>query len=316
MKVIVTGCGVSGLSCGIRLLETGHDVSIWARDLPPHTTSNVAPAVWYPYRAFPIEAVLNWGQSTFEVFRELAMLPGTGVTMTEGLELFQEPAPDPWWRECVGHFRRAGADELPPGYSDGYVFETSVIEMSIYLGYLMRRFRGLGGVIEQRDVLSISEPLGESRVVVNCAGLGARTLVGDDTLFPIRGQIVLVESLPTRRFILDEGDEHGSAYIVPRSSDCVLGGIADVGDWSLEADGPTASAIIERCARLLPEVREAKVLGHVVGLRPGRPTVRLEMEPQPGGGIIIHNYGHGGAGVTLSWGCAEEVVSLVADATA
>ncbi|HYP38843.1 MAG TPA: FAD-dependent oxidoreductase [Chloroflexia bacterium] len=316
MGVIVIGCGVSGLSCGIRLLEEGHNVAIWARDLPPHTTSNVAAAVWYPYRAFPIEAVLNWGQSTFEVFRELAGVPETGVTMAEGLEFFREPAPDPWWRECVGHFRRAAGNELPPGYSDGYVFETSVIEMSIYLGYLMRRFQGLGGVIEQHDVLSIDEPLAESRVVVNCAGLGARTLVGDESLFPIRGQIVLVDPLPMRRFILDEGDDNGSAYIVPRSSDCVLGGIADVGDWSLEADGPTASAIIERCARLLPEAREAKVLGHMVGLRPGRPTVRLEVEPQRGGGVVIHNYGHGGAGVTLSWGCAEEVVSLVADAIA
>jgi D-amino-acid oxidase len=260
--------------------------------------------------------VLKWGQCTFEVFRELAMLPGTGVTMTEGLELFREPAPDPWWRECVGHFRRADADELPPGYSDGYVFETSIIEMSIYLEYLIRRFQELGGAIEQRDVVSIDEPLAESRVVVNCAGLGSYTLVGDETLFPIRGQIVLVEPLPTRRFILDEGDEHGSAYIVPRSSDCVLGGIADVGDWSLDADGPTASAIIERCARLLPEVREAKVLGHMVGLRPGRHTVRLELEWQHAGGVVIHNYGHGGAGVTLSWGCAEEAVSLVVGATA
>ena len=65
---------------------------------------------------------------------------------------------------------------------------------------------------------------------------------------------------------------------------------------------------------MLPELREARIIEHLVGLRPGRPTVRLEAEPQPNGKVVIHNYGHGGAGVTLSWGCAEEVTSLVHEA--
>jgi D-amino-acid oxidase len=169
----------------------------------------------------------------------------------------------------------------------------------------------LGGEIARREVGSLDEPLAEVGVVVNCAGLGARQLVGDDQVYPVRGQIVRVEPLPVDRILLDEDEERGLTYIVPRSADCILGGTAELNNWSLEPDMATAQAIIERCARLVPEVREARVLGHMVGLRPGRDAVRLEAERKDGG-LVVHNYGHSGAGITLSWACAEEVAGLVA----
>src|SRR2546423_9361086 len=101
MRIVVVGCGVSGLSSGIRLLEAGHEVAIWARDLPPHTTSNIAAAIWHPYKAFPIERVVDWGQSSFEVFCGLAGVPEAGVALVEALEIYREHVPEPWWRECV-----------------------------------------------------------------------------------------------------------------------------------------------------------------------------------------------------------------------
>jgi D-amino-acid oxidase len=331
MRVVVIGCGVSGLSCGVRLLEAGYAVEIWARELPPDTTSNVAAAIWYPYKVYPVERVTAWGQRAFDVFMELAGVEGTGVSVATGCEVFRGEVGDPWWVSCVRSFRRAAAEELPRGRYDGYVFETPVIEMSVYLEYVMGRFRELGGKIVVREVGSLEEAFEESSVVVNCAGLGARELVGDESLFPIRGQVVRIESVSTTEFLLDEDEEHGGGqgvevetgaeavveddlrgvtYIVPRSNDCVLGGTAQVGDWSLEPDMEIAEAIIERCARFVPEVRGKKVLAHAVGLRPGRHAIRLEAEAV-GGGVVVHNYGHGGSGVTLSWGCAEEVVALV-----
>lgn len=318
-------------------MEAGYEVEIWARDLPPNTTSNVAAAIWYPYKAYPVERVTAWGQRSFEVFMELAGVAGTGVSVARGYEVFRRPVSDPWWLSCVRSFRRATGEELPRGRRDGYAFETPVIEMSIYLEYLMRRIEELGGRIVAREVKSVEEAFEEGRVVVNCAGLGARALVGDESLFPIRGQIVRVEPLSTRDFLLDEDEEHGDGggrveveaggeagteddargvtYIVPRSNDCVLGGTAQVGDWSLEPDMQVAEDIIERCARFVPEVRQKKVLAHVVGLRPGRHEIRLEVEVGVGATderrVVAHNYGHGGSGVTLSWGCAEEVAALV-----
>jgi D-amino-acid oxidase len=311
LRVIVIGCGVSGLSSGIRLLERGHDVRIWARDLPPNTTSNIAAAIWHPYKVFPQELALAWGRRGFESLAALASsAPESGVSLVEALEVYGEPVSDPWWRECVREFRRATPAELGPENADGFVFGTILVETGIYMEYLVRRFREHGGEIEQRRVDSLDEPLGECEVVVNCSGLGSRQLVGDDRVYPIRGQIVRTERLPIDRVILDEDESRGVTYIVPRSTDCILGGTAQPGNWSLEPDMVTAEAIMERCARLAPEVRGARVLEHLVGLRPGRDALRLEAERR-GKGLVVHNYGHGGAGITLSWGCADDVADLV-----
>jgi D-amino-acid oxidase len=105
-------------------------------------------------------------------------------------------------------------------------------------------------------------------------------------------------------------------YVIPRSHDCILGGTAEDGEWSTEPDPRTAAAILERCAALEPRLAEAEVLEHKVGLRPGRKEIRLEREDVAHGPPRIHNYGHGGSGVTLSWGCAEETLRLVSQAAA
>jgi D-amino-acid oxidase len=309
MKILVLGCGVSGLSSAILLQEAGHDVAIWARELPPRTTSNLAAAVWYPYKAYPRQRVLAWSSRSFEVFRDMAGRADTGVTMIEALELLEVPAPDPWWRGCVHEFRHARAGELRPGYVDGWVFEVPRVEMPLYMDYLMQRFRDADGSVEQRDLRALDEALDACPVVVNCTGLGARELACDPALYPIRGQIVRVSKPTLERVLLYEGER--STYVIPRSADCILGGTAEDNDYSLVPDPATAEDIRTRCALLAPETRGADVLEHLVGSRPGRPAVRLEAERPSAAQLLIHDYGHGGAGVTLSWGCAEEVVKLV-----
>ncbi|MEO8289105.1 MAG: FAD-dependent oxidoreductase [Chloroflexota bacterium] len=313
MKAIIIGCGVSGLSTGIRMIEAGHDVEIWAKDLPPKTTSNVAAAIWYPYLALPRERVLAWGQRTLEVFYGIAGEPDCGVLIGETIEVFRQDMAEPWWRSAVRHFRFAQPAELPPGYTTGYVFETAVIDTGIYLPYLMRQFEGMGGKIIERDIQSLDNALAVAETVVNCAGLGTLSFMQDTELYPVRGQVLRIEKPALKWSMLDdEEDEAGVlAYVVPRVNDCILGGVAQAGEWSLEADEATAQRIVERCALLAPEVRDMKVLEHKVGLRPGRSSVRVEVERLPGGKALAHNYGHSGAGVTLSWGCAEDIVALL-----
>jgi D-amino-acid oxidase len=310
--VLVLGCGVVGLSSAIRLREAGAEVTIWARDLPPHTTSNIAAAIWGPYKAFPFERVLAWGERTFAEFCRLAEQPEAGIVLTPTIQVLEEPTPDPWWRAGVRDFRHAEAAELPPGYADGYLYATPVIEMGIYLPYLMRRFQALGGTIVQRSLESFAAALDHSPVVINCTGLGARELAADQALYAIRGQIIRVRRpAGIDRALLDEAEHgrHPLTYIVPRSDDCILGGVAEIGQESLDPDPATAAAILARASALEPALGAAEIIGHFVGLRPGRDSVRLEVEPADRG-TIIHNYGHGGAGVTLSWGCADEVVAL------
>ncbi len=308
--VIVVGCGVIGLTAALRMREAGLDVRIVTAALPLETTSGVAAALWYPYRAYPEDRVLSWGSETFEVFEELSRVSGSGVRMREGVELWREPVPDPWWTSAVPDVRRCTKDELPPGYSDGHIFVAPVIEMPIYLRYLLDRFVGAGGNVEHRCVSSLEEA-GDGHVIVNCAGLGARELVGDPSMEPIRGQIVRVRNPGLERFVLDEGNPEGVTYVIPRSEDCILGGTAEEGEWDTEPDPETSAGILRRCTTLEPRLAEAEVLEHKAGLRPGRPEIRLEREDIAQGPPRIHNYGHGGSGVTLSWGCAAETLRLV-----
>jgi D-amino-acid oxidase len=304
---VVVGCGVIGLTSAICLREAGLEAGIVAAELPPGTTSSVAAAIWYPYKAYPEDRVLSWGSRTFEVFEELSGTPESGVFMREGVEIWSQRVPDPWWAGAVPGVRGCNEDELPPGYLDGYAFTVPIVEMPIYLDYLMDRFSAAGGSVQRRTLSSLEEV--DARVVVNCVGLGARDLVADVSMEPIRGQIVRVRNPGIERFVLDEENPEGVTYIIPRSGDCILGGTAEEGAWDLEPDPETAAGILRRCTHLEPRLSGAEVLEHKVGLRPARPEIRLEREDGPI--PRIHNYGHGGSGITLSWGCAEETLRLV-----
>lgn len=314
MDILVIGAGVSGLTTGITLLRAGHNVRIWAKALPPETTSNVAAAVWYPYKAYPADRVAAWGAEAYRVFMRLADDPATGVIRSELLDLLRVPAPDPDWHAAVDGFHHARADELPEGFIDAHVFAAPVIDTSVYLDYLMRTFQAEGGRIERRDVRDIAEALAERPVVVNCAGLGARELMGDGEFRPLRGQVVRVRHTGARRVLLDSGVAGEVTYIVPRVSDVILGGTDDEGNERAEPDPAVTRDILRRCARLVPtlaHLTEGDILSVAVGIRPVRSTVRLEAESAGAHRWLIHNYGHGGAGVTLSWGCASEVARLI-----
>ncbi len=309
-EAIVVGCGISGLTCGIALLEAGVPVTIVARDLPPHTTSDVAAAIWYPYRAFPERRVLEWGRVTLDTLYDLMTDPAAGVRRVTMTELFERATPDPWWKDAVRIFGRATGAELPPGYVDGYRVEVPLIETPVHMRYLMHRFRSLGGRLEQRSVRSLAELYRDGRVIVTCAGVWAGELAADDSVFPIRGQALRVRAPGIERGLVEQSGALALSYVVPRTSDCILGGTADEHDWSLAADPDTSAQILRRCNRLVPALAGAEVIEAVVGLRPGRREVRLERESVSQDCAVIHNYGHGGAGFTLAWGCAREVVEL------
>jgi D-amino-acid oxidase len=149
-------------------------------------------------------------------------------------------------------------------------------------------------------------------VIVNCSGIGANRLVPAPDVTPVRGQAVLVENPGLSEFFVGVGADPGDvSYYFPHGDTAVLGGTEEPGNWSLEPDPATAERILGRCAAIQPKLRGAAVAGHRVGLRPVRPSVRLEAESLRGGRMLLHNYGHGGAGVTLSWGCALDVAAVV-----
>jgi D-amino-acid oxidase len=305
-RVTVVGAGVIGLSCAVRLLDAGHRVDVLARDLPRETTSAVAAALWYPYRAWPQERVLAWSRTTYATFAAIAAEDtASGVVLREGTEVVASGVrEEPWWADAVPDLRETV--DVPAGYDGGWTFTTPVVEMPIYLGWLAEQVLAAGGSITRLNLHGLPcTGDGSATAVVDCAGMGAKFLAADPSVHPVQGQVVVVEQVGLERWWLD-GTAGGPTYVVPRSRDIVVGGTDVEGEWSRTPSPEVAGTILRRALRLVPELVGADVLGHRVGLRPARPEVRLERV-----GDVVHCYGHGGAGVTLSWGCADEVAELL-----
>jgi len=311
MKALIIGGGVIGLTTAARLLEAGHAVSIVARDITPETTSDVAAAFWSPGALLGGPAARAWALESFRAFEGLATIPEAGIAIVDQHTLTDEPFVAP------GLGPEVLVRDLPPGRFDprwrGFTIAAPRIDVPVYMPWLLAHVRGLGGDVRSGEAMtSLEDASAGYGAVVNCTGLGAASLAGDQGMTPIRGQVVLVRrpaGLPDD--VVHAETNAGTSYIVPRSGDVLLGGVYGYGEISLDPVPATAEAIINRCAAFYPELRTAEVLRHRVGLRPGRQTVRLQKGQPANGTPIVHNYGHGSIGHTLSWGCAAEVRRLL-----
>ncbi len=309
MRAIVLGAGVCGLSAAERLSSSGFQVEVWARERQQGTTSTIAGAIWYPFHANPIERVRGWAFESLERFEALARERESGVVLRSGIEVFGPGLAPPAWLAEMPAVRELEASEVPRGYGRGFEFRAPVVETPLYMAWLEKRVLGLGARIQTRTVRSFAEAFDEAPLVVNATGLGARELCGDTDLHALRGQVVRVAQAGFERFAFDFTGANPT-YVIPRARDVVLGG-------SLEPEHPDAAAsaaaldsIRARCRALEPRLAEARELGTLAGLRPARSVVRLEAESPRPGQLLVHDYGHGGAGITLSWGCAEEVLAI------
>jgi D-amino-acid oxidase len=279
-----------------------------AAERPQRTTSAKAGASWGPYLVTD-ERILRWSTTTRTALEVIAIRdPASGVRLVPGIEAAPVSVEPPSWAYSVHGFRECTSDELPDGYESGWEYTIPLVDMPEYLRYLEQRATAAGVTIELRTVESLDDV--GATVVVNCAGLGARTLAADDEMYPTAGQIVLVKNPGINRFFQDVTDGEELTYVIPHADYVVLGGNAVSGSADLTVDPNVAAGIVKRCTNVEPRLRDAPIVGHRVGLRPTRATVRLEREGVDGH-VLIHNYGHGGAGLTLSWGCARDVQALV-----
>ncbi|MEU9852752.1 FAD-dependent oxidoreductase [Streptomyces sp. NPDC047974] len=311
--VIVVGGGVVGLTTAVTLAERGARVRVWARDPVEATTSAVAGALWWPYRIEPAEEAGGWALESLEVYRELAAAPEeTGVRWVPGVHADTRLDGLGTWAARVPGLRQLPPGEVPGPYATGLGARLPLIDMPVHLAWLRGRLEAAGGVVERRAAAGLEEPAAAAPVVVNCAGLAARELVPDAGLRAVRGQLVLVENPGVEEwFTAADAGAAETTYFFPQPGRLVLGGTAEEGAEGREPDAATAAGIVARCARIRPEIAGARVLGHRVGLRPARAGgVRVEAVRLPGGGLLVHHYGHGGAGVTVAWGCARRAAEL------
>lgn len=313
--VTIVGAGVIGLSTGIRLAEHGHTVRTVTADEPTATSSMAATGMVGLAFAQPMDRVPGWERATIA---EMDTIRTDGVDAGVRIERCllgsrssdaRPPGIDRW-----PGYRTARPDELPTGFPHGFWLDMTVVDMSRYLPYLVDRYRAASGVIEIGRVESFDDLAGD--VVVNCSGIGSRALTGDDTLTGQWGMHTVVDN-PGLDFCFMEGPPGQAEWVawMPHGDKVLIGGIIDDDTHHPTPDLDTGTRLHAAAGAVEPRLAEAPIVGYTSGIRPARPAVRVEEEPRASGRRLIHNYGHGGLGVTLSWGCAEDVIALVADAT-
>jgi len=306
--VLVIGAGVMGLTAAVRLAESGLSVRVRTAEPPAETTSAVAGAIVVgPVPADPLEA--QWFQETRSAFANLTSVPDAGVRVQRGRIASRDGDGTPEWATEAPGYEPCAPEEYA-GFPVAFWATAPVIDMPRYLEYLSGRLIAAGGELEVKSVGSLEEAVAEAGHVVNCTGLGARELVGDQEMRPVRGQHVVVENPGLDEFLYDRTAGATLTSYLPHSHRLVLGGTVERGVGGLDPDPAVTEAILARCIAIEPRIEGARILSVDVGLRPARPRVRLA-EEQVGGGHVVHNYGHGGQGVSLSWGCAHEVERLV-----
>jgi D-amino-acid oxidase len=314
LDVLVVGAGVSGLTTGVCLAEAGLKVAIRTDRLPQETTSSVAGAIWGPHLVEKSDRVTQWSRETLATLTDLAEDATSGVRLVSGVEATRTAGEFPHWGHVLGNLSPADPAALPDGFAAGWQYTAPAAFMPVYLEYLLARFRRAGGQVRAHGVTSLAGAARgtAARAVVNCSGTGAHGLVPDPAVTPVRGQVVVAANPGITGFFIGLGDETSElTYLFPHGDRVILGGTEERGNWSLDPDPSTAQRILRDCHGIDPRLRTARIIGHRVGLRPARPQVRLEAEPLAAGRLLVHNYGHGGAGITLSWGCARDVAELI-----
>lgn len=285
--------------------------------------SAVAGAIWTQVDLEPLHDVRRWALRTREVLGTLLDDPVTGVhplTMVE----YETTDPGPTWWETTPYVERVPVDELPVGRAVGFRIDGTITVPEVHLAWLEDRLVRSGGTITVRRLTRLEDAPGD--VIVNCTGLGAAELVGDRSLVPVRGQVVHVANPGLSTGLADERHPVDVAYLYPRPGHVVLGGTRQPDgsgrpvapgtdlDPDIEADPGVTRRILAETAALEPRLAALAVERVRVGLRPGRPAVRVEPDRLGDGRLVVHDYGHGGCGYLLSWGCAEHVADLVAAA--
>jgi D-amino-acid oxidase len=308
--VLIVGAGVSGLTTAVRLAEDGVRVRLRAEHAPEQSTSAAAGAIWDPiYASHP--RVLQWSTRTYQVFVQMVGQGQPGVRLVDGVEASREAMPAPLWARTLPGFRECRPAELPPGFASGWRYTAPIVDMPIYLRRLEQRLRAAGGEVLTSRLQSLDEGFADADIVVNCSGVGARDLVPDPDVEPVRGQLVAVRNPGLSEFFAEHTDELTEmTYLIPQGDVLLLGGSAEKGEADPVADAEVARGIIRRCSEVFPAIAAAEVLGHRTGIRPQRPQIRLE-HVDLGDRHLVHNYGHSGAGVSMSWGCADDVAELV-----
>ena len=261
-RFAVLGCGVNGLSTALLLQRRFQDgpetVTIYAKDLPPDTTSNIAGGFWSPTSVYDAQAASIKFTEQFRLACrisnrafQLLVGPEYGVRWIDTLELYRNEAS--LARELTG-----GNDLYPQqeihrdakryfGFPFVRQYSTMLIEPPVYLNALLRDFYNAGGKLVVKEFRSREEIMRlPEQIIFNCTGLGARALFNDLKLGPVRGQLEVLLPQPEIDYCY-----LGGGYMFPRRDGIILGGTWDHDDWSLAPRSEQTTEILEAHAGIM-----------------------------------------------------------------
>ena len=301
-RAAVLGCGSPGLTAARQLQRRGFEVTIYTMTVPPYTTSNMSWAGFTPTSGLvsPDRRTPAWDaqfrQAAEISYRELQLLagsPGYGVYWIDSYNATDTlPNSQGGGGRGGGGGNEGGADLLPdqlragrdrevlgPGehpFPTKYAVRTSAlaIEPNLYLDQLVRDFLLFGGKIvirkfdTPRDLMSLSES-----IIVNCTGLGSKTLFNDEELVPVKGQLTVCVPQPEVNYRLSgrvANSTVAAAGINPRSDGIVIGNMMERGNWSLEPNAEVRQRNMDAAIQFVAAMRVPSGRVQVTKSRPPR----------------------------------------------
>ncbi|MFD2823139.1 FAD-dependent oxidoreductase [Lacinutrix iliipiscaria] len=305
-SVTIIGSGIIGLTSALQLQKSGFQVNLIAKERYDKTLSSKVGAIWFPFEVGPKKKTNTWATMTYMHYKTEESV-GNGIIFIPFITAYTPKSNTGWTKQLPeGTVRKATKEELPRGMQMAFISNVPLAEPHLYLPHLFEQFLANGGTFKEREISSLEELASLDTYVVNCTGLGAKTLCNDKELHPMRGQILRCEKMAIVS-CADSTQKGALSYVINRSEDCIVGGTDYENDWNKNNEPADTKLILNRLKGLCQE--DPKIIETLVGLRPRRHSVRFEFDKTHPN--VFHNYGHGGAGFTLAWGCAIELAEIL-----
>mmetsp|Transcript_17174 Transcript_17174/g.33671 ORF Transcript_17174/g.33671 Transcript_17174/m.33671 type:complete len:359 (+) Transcript_17174:70-1146(+) len=335
-RAVVIGTGAQGLAAAWKLLDTGmfevEVISDKGGMMPPN-------ALWEipPYNVQPEALVTKWAKATFGEYLALKATYGDEPGVCYPVPLYaltrnSLPGKHPAQEYLVNYrsgpevlkeelLQRATNGKATETYKEAEAYDSITVNTRKYFAWMRKQITALGGRFTRLELKKLSDAWtgaerGQVDIVVNCTGMGAYDLVPDKNVKPVKGQTVHV---PMDEVRCAMSDFESRSYAIPADGEWLeVGGTSEEGVWDRSPDQAIIEDLVDRASEMLPRLKEVVKEGDVwTGLRPGREGgVRFGIDSERAAGepVVIHCYGHGGAGVITSLGCANDVAALAIDA--
>ncbi|MFT3682022.1 MAG: FAD-dependent oxidoreductase [Ferruginibacter sp.] len=308
-NIAIIGAGISGMSVAYLLSQKGYKPTIYSKAFSPNITSNRAAAFWFPYHIRNDKRGVDWCRTSYEYYKDFATRPETGISIQKLVKVLRNGVEEeePIWIDFMpqNSYRMLPHAELPAGFARVCEAAVPLIETQIFLPWLQQQLIQKDIQFIQQEITGLNELAAQYDIVINSSALGSIKLCDDKNLVPVRGQVALLATGAMNTIYLDN---ESLLYVVPRKDAIIVGGTYEENVDEEITEPATIERLLKNAYNALPELKQQAIIGSWAGLRPYRKEVRVEREINSN---IIHNYGHGGSGFTLAFGCAESVLKMV-----